>query len=58
MLIALGIILVAIAIVFLVYIFKNPAETEKDKNNQKAIGFIGSISLMLLGILLIFKNKK
>jgi len=58
MLIVLGVLLVAIAIVFLVYIFKNPAENEKDIKNQKTISYIGSIGLMLLGILLIFKKMK
>jgi len=56
MLIVLGVILVAIAVVFIYYIFTRPVENEKDIKKSKLIGYTGSIGLMLLGILLIF-NK-
>ncbi len=57
MLIALGIILIVIAVVFIVYFFMKPIETEKDKKVHKTAGIIGSIGLALLGMLLIFRKK-
>jgi len=56
MLIVLGVILVAIAVVFIYYIFTRPVENEKDIKKAKLIGYTGSIGLMLLAIGLIF-NK-
>ncbi|MGE0090690.1 MAG: hypothetical protein AB7S50_14555 [Bacteroidales bacterium] len=57
MLIVLGVILIVIAIVFIAYFFKKPIETRKDEKVHKTAGLIGSIGLMLLGILLIFRQK-
>ena len=56
MLIVLGVILVAISLVFIVYFIKSPTNNENDIKNHKTIGFIGSIGLMVLGMLLIFKK--
>jgi uncharacterized membrane protein len=55
--IALGIILIVIAVVFIAYFIMKPIETEKDKKQHKAAGIIGSVGLMLLGILLIFRKR-
>jgi hypothetical protein len=57
MIIALGIILLVIAIVFIAYFIFKPIETERDKKHHKAAGIIGSIGLALLGLFLIFKKK-
>lgn len=57
MILALGIILILIAVLFIAYFIMKPIETEKDKKHHKAAGIIGSTGLALLGLFLIFRKK-